>query len=324
MAHNLKLGIYQFSLRYQSQRNSLKIDEAFDQIVKNESNKKEKFQKIVKTYIQSFDGQFAKSEDKTKSIIPLEVDFNSGENIIHGSIKGGLTEIEREIYKGNDASKPIGKINKDDITTLPYYFLIWTPVDLDFGILMVQYYSSTSINSPFIHNLQSFFRKYSLTFRTFPYVPEKYKKEFIKGSHIKKIALINRKVQKDVRSKFNPLISEDEDFDIVLELRRLNKNPENFKETIKKAVEKTKKIFKADLNVIGMNNEDDYEMRIYYENENGKKSYAKLTNNFDILPTIDLPNELKIKGKDAPDMKKIDEHCKNILKGLKTEILKDE
>tara|TARA_R110002012_G_scaffold114079_1_gene260221 strand:- start:20268 stop:20546 length:279 start_codon:yes stop_codon:yes gene_type:complete len=90
MAHNLKLGIYQFNLRYQSKRKSLKIEEAFEHVIRNESDKKKKYEKIVKAYIKSFKGQFTKIQDKTKSIIPLDLHFHSGENIIYGSLKGGL------------------------------------------------------------------------------------------------------------------------------------------------------------------------------------------------------------------------------------------
>ena len=175
-----------------------------------------------------------------------------------------------------------------------------------------------------IDNLKLFFREQALTFRTFPFVPERYKKEFFKSSSIKKIALIKRRVPDNVRDKFSPIIAEDEDFEIVLELRRLNKNPENFRETINQTITMARNFFTANLSDLGIDNREDFEMRFYYEYDKGIITYAKLTTDFDILPSIDLPDDIKEKGKDSPDLENINRYCRQLLEGIKDELLKDE
>ena len=176
MPHNLKLTIHQIGLRYKSKRNFLPFQQAFEHIIKREMDKDSIYTEFVKLYIESFNGAFKDNIEKTKSIIPENVGHKSIKNIITGTIKGGITGIEQEVYEKSKPQEVIAKIDREKITSLPHFFLLWTPVDLDTGILIMQSYSSGSVYSPFIENLQLFFRDYELTFTSHPFVPEKFKK----------------------------------------------------------------------------------------------------------------------------------------------------
>lgn len=325
MAHNLKLSIYKFSLSEANKSKFLKLQDVFKKIDSKSTTKKEAYNQFVKFYIESFNGEFKTNSEKTKSIFPEELEIENPRNLISGFFKGGLSDIERDIFEKKNTKKPKGKINKEDITSLPYYFMMWTPVDLDQGIIMIQYYSSSSISGAVTEDLRSFFKDFNLSLRIFPYVPNEYKEKFFKKSTIKKISFLKRSVPKNVRSKFDPLISEEENFEIALELRSLNKSPKSFKETVKALINSGKKLINADLSDLGMDDEQvKDEMRIYYETSEGKKSYAKLSNNFDILPTIDLPDIIKAKNSDKPDRDKISKHCRALMNKLKNELNIDE
>lgn len=318
MAHDLKLGLYKVGIRNYKKRIFLSFKEVFDKI-STKPEKHHKYEDFAKAYLQSFNGEF-KSSDDSKSLALSKWGIKKEKDIIFGTVIGGLTDIEREIYIKNNSSKAKGMLGKDEIAALPYFFMLWIPPDSSIGILLFQYYSSSSLFGAFNDNLKEFFKKnFNLTFHTFPFVPEEYQTTFLKESIIKKIAILKKKVEKSARKKFSPLIAEEDEFSIRLEISNLNKDPGVFTKTIKRLAEKTKDLFKADLSDIGIhNNKDDFEMRIYYQNTvNGKKAYATLGSNMEILPTIDIENSYKEKGRDYADYEKIIEYCFNLLQDLK-------
>src|SRR5690606_8180322 len=101
------------------------------------------------------------------------------------------------------------------------------------GILLFQYYSSSSLFGAFYNNLKDFFsKKYGLTFRAYPFVPEKFQEEFLKKSEIKRIAFIKKRIDESARKKFSPLIAEEDEISIRLEISNLNKDPGKFRTTL--------------------------------------------------------------------------------------------
>lgn len=315
MAHDLKLGLYKVGIKYPKNKNFLPFKEVFDKVI-IDGDKVSKYRTFLESYSESFEGAF-KSTDNMKSVAFLKWDSIPDKDIICGLIIGGLSNIERPIYKHTDINKIVGTLNKENIAALPFFFTIWLPSDSSTGLLIFQYYSSTTVFGEFNKNLKDFFSvKYGLTFNTFPFVPEKMQEAFFKSSVINKIALINKKVDKSARNKFGPLLSEEEEFAVRLEIFNLKKNPSAFKKKVMEILNATKKFFKADLEEIGMF-DDNFDMRIYYENANGKRTYATLQKDFQILPTIDVEADCKANGKDYVDYDKIKKYCLNLLQDLK-------
>jgi hypothetical protein len=118
------------------------------------------------------------------------------------------------------------------------------------------------------------------------------------------------------------LIIEEDSYEVVIEFRKIKQNPEKIIERIKDSVLNNKKIIGADLSDFGINDNSDLNLKVFYENEDGKKSHSSMKNDFEILPTIDLPDSLKEKLKDSPDLVRTKEHCFELLKTVKEEILK--
>lgn len=316
MAHDLKLGLYKISIRQSNKRARLPFKELFNKVMVD-VDKASKYKAFLESYSESFEGAF-KSPDAMKSVALLKWDSIPEKDIICGSIIGGLSNIERHIYKHTNIKKIVGTLNRDNIAVLPFFFMVWMPPDSTIGILLFQYYSSSSVFGAFNSNFRDFFSvKFGLTFRTFPFVPEKMQEEFFKKSVISKIALIKKKVDKSARGKFGPLLSEEEDFSVRLEISNLSEKPSEFKRKVREITEAAKGFFfKANLEEIGFS-DNQFDMRIYYENSNGKRTYATLEKNFEILPTIDVDADCKEMGKDSVDYDKIKKYCFNLLQDLK-------
>ncbi|SFD00727.1 hypothetical protein SAMN05421780_11912 [Flexibacter flexilis DSM 6793] len=321
MSHDLKLALYRFSVKGSGKRDLLKFEAVIDTVISDVSitDKNEKYKKFIESYINSFNGEFSTNKDNTKSLSPNDnsITFIASENVIHGMIRGGLSNIAQDIYNKKNSKTVKNQINKDDIAALDYYFLLWTPFHRDLGILMVQYYSSATMTSVLLDNLSLFFRKLNLTLVTYPFVPEEDKKRFIERSLIKRIAFSKKVQTSDARRQFEPLLSEEDEFEIVVELRKINKNSNEFIGKIQNLLKSGKKLFNG--NFLAEERLENFEMKIYYEDEQGRKAHAKLTDTFDILPTIDLPVSLKRKDSDSPDINLIKEFCLKLLNKIKNE-----
>jgi hypothetical protein len=318
---NLKLAIYTIDVRHKHKSDKLNFEEAFKKISTIVKTKEEYYQDFIKRYIKSFDGKFSKVDDTSKSITTDDISFLGTENIIYGMIRGGLTNVELDIFESDNITTPVGKLNKNQIAAQPYFFLLYTPYDKSHGVLMIQYYSVASVTTSFKNNLQSFFREHEITLTMYPFVPEKKKKEFLKTSVINKISLSKTVSEKTARSKFNPLILEEDQYEIVIEFRKIKQDPASFVTRITDSLSKNKSLFSADLSDLGIEGDDDYLLKVFYENEEGKQSHSNIKKGFDIFPTIDLPNELKESGKDSPDLEKMKDYSVKLLTEIKDEIL---
>lgn len=319
---NLKLAIYTIDVKHKHKKDKINFENAYKTISVKKLSKEEYYKDFITKYIQSFDGKFTSSDENSKSITTDNLKFIVGENIIYGMIKGGPTNVEIDIFEAKNNGTPVGKINRNQIAAQPYFFLLYTPYDKSYGVLMIQYYSIASVTTSFKNNLYDFFRKHELTLSMYPFVTENQKKAFLKKSVINKISLSKVVQDKAVRSKFNPLIMEEDSYEVVIEFRKIKQNPEKIIERIKNSVLKNEKIIGADLSDFGIIDNGDLNLKVFYENEDGKKSHSSLKKDFDILPTIDLPESLKEKPKDSPDLEKTKEHCLELLKTVKVEIFK--
>lgn len=318
---NLKLAIYTIDVRHKHKSDKLNFEEAFKKISTTIKTKEDYYKDFITRYIKSFDGKFSKVDDTSKSITTDDISFIGTENIIYGMIRGGLTNVELDIFESDNITTPVGKLNKNQVAAQPYFFMLYTPYDKSHGVLMIQYYSVASVTTSFKNNLQSFFKEHEITLTMYPFVPENKKKEFLKTSVINKISLSKMVTEKSARSKFNPLILEEDQYEIVIEFRKIRQDPTSFVNRVMDTINSKRNLFSANLKDLGIEGEDDYLLKVFYENEEGKQSHSNIKKGFDIFPTIDLPNDLKESGKDSPDLDKMKDYTIKLLTEIKSEIL---
>jgi hypothetical protein len=130
---NLKLEIYRISLKKRGGSSKAEallnysefFNDAFVEIEKEES-----YREFIKCYIESFKNEFILNRDKTKGLSAGK-DHNfvprSVLNIIDGDVIGGNTGIQKNIFSQENANETKGAIDKEDVSTLPYFLKIWTP-----------------------------------------------------------------------------------------------------------------------------------------------------------------------------------------------------
>ena len=68
-----------------------------------------------------------------------------------------------------------------------------------------------------------------------------------------------------------------------------------------------------------MEEPDDYETKLYYEDEDGRKAHAKIEDKFEIRPTIVLPIEIANENK-TPNLELIVKFTDKLLEKVKGEI----
>lgn len=319
MAHNLKLNIWSiaFEEKIESEYEEIDIKTLFTRFYINSQKeitpeKKDYFQTFVTNYIESFNDQFINDRDETKAFTYDDIKFDSKKNIIYGKIKGGLTGIEQDVYTRSSKEPTEKKILKDEVSTLPYHFFIWLPYDSNRAYLMTQSYTSISINQVFLEHFATLFISKKIRVTKTPSVSKKRLEEFYNNAYVYKISLYKRKLPRDARKKFNEVFLEEENINMSL-------NFTGFKFKAKEFLKKWTKI-KTNLKDLAIQNEDDYDLTVYYENEEQKKASANLANPKLILPSIFIPDDVKEKGSDNPDFERIIAFCEVELEEIKKDI----
>jgi hypothetical protein len=99
-----------------------------------------------------------------------------------GILDGGHFGRKRNLGKINNALK--GKeINKNNIVGDFYYFLLFTPLNHNVGILMVQVYSQDKISDVFCEYLEDYFSEHKIfKCECKPYIPDSLKDKYLKGA----------------------------------------------------------------------------------------------------------------------------------------------
>lgn len=320
MAYNLKLDVFRISLKKKGGSNSdLKNFSEFFKDAYYEKDKVTAYKEFIKGYISSFNKQFELNKDKTKGIsVPKTHEFSprSEMNIIDGAVIGGQTGIPQDLFKQNNAVSPTGNVAFDDVTTLPYYIKLWTPLDHNTGILMVQSYSNLTVTDLVKTHLSKFFNNFSYSLIITSFVPKSVVEHFKKESNVYKVAFVKESLRKDKRKLLNPLFTEFDNLNIRIEVSGFKKTVTDFwKELMQDG-----KILKANLEDFDIKENEDFKTIAYYKDTDGHCSNTSIDKDFEIKPTIFLDNNLKKNKSEYFDFNKIKKHTDSILEEIKKEI----
>jgi len=320
MAYNLKLDIFRISLKKKGGSNDELLDfrEFFNQAY-TEKDKDTAYKEFVKDYIKSFNEKFTLNKDQTKAISAKSAhDFTSRsiKNVIDGQVLGGQTGIPQELFKQSDALAPTGNVEVDEVTTLPYYIKLWTPIDHNTGVLMVQSYSNLTVTDLIKIHLSHLFHDFSFSLIFTPYVPESVKEHFKSESSVYKIAFVKESLRKDKRKLLNPLFTEFDNLTLRIEVSGFKTDVKNFWDELTKS----NKIIHSNLEDFDIKENDDFQTIAYYRDADGHQSHTSIKKDFDINPTIFLDDSLKMIGSEFFDFEKIKKHTDGILEEIKKEI----
>jgi hypothetical protein len=320
MGYNLRLSVFRITLKIKggSNKDVYNFSEFFEKAY-NKTDKEEAYNEFIKDYITSFQSKFKLNSDRTKGIAANKLHkfiSRSEKNIIDGEVIGGQTGIPQELFKQGDASSITGNVETDDVTTLPYYIKLWTPVDHSSGVLMVQSYSNLSVTDLIRVHLTQLFNKYNFSLIITQYVPDAVKEHFKEDSNVYKVAFVKDSLSKGKRRLINPLFTEFESLRIRIEVSGFKKKVTEFWEEFLGE----DKILNTNLEDFDIKENDDFKTLAYYKDSHGHQSNTSIDKQFEIKPTIFLDQKIKKKGSEYFDFKKLKEHTDAILEDIKREI----
>ncbi len=318
MASNLKLEIFRISLKKRGGKNTdLKnFKELFELL---DIDKKESYRKFVEDFINHFESQFKMNADGNKGISTSSSSRftpNSAKNIINGEVYGGPSDIDSPIYDKGNANNSIATVNEGNIISPSYFFKLWTPYDHTTGVLMVQSYPNGTITALLKTQLSNFIKQYGYSLIMTPYIPndvlEKYKSE----SEIVKVTYVKEKLTQGKRKLLNPIFTDFENLKVKITVSGFNTPVQDFAERFFGA----DKTIGSNLEDFDIKEEDDYAVVTTYKDKLGHKATTRIKRNFDLKPTVFLPNEIKEDGKNRYDFDRIVVHTNDVLVNIQKEI----
>lgn len=326
MAHQIKTDIFTLYLNKKRSKEEAPFNNfiQFDSI----SNKptQTNFLDFFKYYIESFNGNFA-IQTNTGNALGLDsskVHFNQSENIIYGTIQGGKSGVGSYTYKNKKLNSTPFVISPEDISSKPFFFLLWIPDDSNVGIAIIQGFSSDSVTNLFCSHLKYFFSKNTkqLNFLVKKFVPSKIIEYYRKNAIIKEISISKRKLSGDKASKlagvkYNP----SNELDLKLVIKGIDKTVGLREKAFDSFLSRSTKIIEIDyLNGVEQMWGSHPEIAINFELDN--QSYtAKSIHDFDISPSIYLKDgEVETDLMKHPTYKSIRDYCFKLLTDLKKEI----
>lgn len=320
MAYNLKLSIFRVSLKTKGgSKNNLKNFSEFYQEIYKGASKKENYKSFIAEYVSSFNSKFKLNGDKTKGISVNDISklqLRSKKNIVDGEIIGGLTGIPQTLFKQSNSLDTSGFVDSDDVKVLPYYFKLWTPLDHNTGVLMIQSYSNLSIDTLLKTHLSQIFGKHKFGLVISNHIPNKVKDHYKDQSNVYKVAFVKESLTKNKRKILNPIFTEFNDLKIRIEVSGFKKKVNDFWDEFLSE----EQIISSNLEDFDIKENDTFKTIAYYEDEDGHKSNTTIQKEFDISPTIFLDPKLKKTGSELFDVKKIRDHTDGMLKNIQKEM----
>ncbi|SHG34929.1 hypothetical protein [Flavobacterium defluvii] len=216
MARNPKIEFFKIKLNSTKSDSTITFREIYTELynIKNPKNTvlhpPEK--KLMKTFLEhlfnNISGKFKVDNTKKKAFYVKKnanekntnVKFGTDNSIIHGLIKGGPYDTGKE---EGDLNNPLGenkKLKKASILLDDFYFLLYTPMDKEVGILILQNYTSDQIADIFKPFVKGLFRVEKTSYNAYlqEFMPAKMQKEFKENSAIKKFVFSNKYLISDL------------------------------------------------------------------------------------------------------------------------------
>lgn len=318
MGYTLKLSVYTVPLRKKRQQDLTTfgdfLREQFSDQTGVTTPRPSLFSNFKNALLDSFSDEFQINNERTKGIALKEINSIDTLSMVDGFIIGGLTGVEQDIYDSSNSSTAEDVIRQSKVTALPYYFKLWMPFDSPLGVLMIQGYTEIGVSSLFLNQLKSFFGIYDYMFINERFVPEEYKRRFKRGSQVQQLTLLKNELNQEARRSLSSMFVNSEGLKIEVKISGFKISIGEFLENVE-----TQNILNADLSDLGITS-DNSDIIATYKDEAGLQSQARLSKNFDILPTIILDNTLKENGKEYPNYERIRQHTNTILNEIKREL----
>jgi len=321
--HTLKLNSYSIILRKYNEKGknkaSVKFSDFFDSFRIDKDKKVSQntlFNRFYKFYIESFNSEFVKDKDEAKAYSPGDnLERNPANFLIDGIFEGGITGIEQNL-QDQKRKRLKSKISKDDVASLPFYFLFWFPSDVNYGIIMIQSYGSSTINSLVKDHLKKVFKTKRFTFDEQMCISNKDREDFLEHSIVQELSYLSTYESKDTGGEFSAHVGNAKTIQVEVRIKNINQNTNKYFKGLKNLKNGINDFVK--LKVKGANKTYESEPKAYYKGDK-TRSHAVVSDYKNFIPSLVLDDSIKESGKQTPDLVSIRTYCKNYLKTLQSE-----
>jgi hypothetical protein len=282
---------------------------------------------ILKKLFKELDSKQYHRNEKTKKALTSRnghgeykmIEIDPDRNVIYGKIEGGPFGIEKIKSDINDREIR-DPVKKNNVITVEFFFLLYTPLRSNTAILMVQSYSSESITNLLVNLIRNLFQSKQRKFKRAKgerYVPECIKQDFREKAAIKKLKFSTDYVIGYLTEDGNDVETRQEEFVISIEAESKN---EIEKDNLQKLLE----LFRNGILQIGRNPKElkDFTKPSKGTLKNMETNHSSpfvIGTNFDIKPAIYLGE--KISTNDGiPDWKELEKYCFALLPEIVKEV----
>jgi hypothetical protein len=289
---------------------------------------------VFKTYFQNFLNELGKDEfrkdTKAKKVLGAYKSGNGNmnysispriqENIIEGIIDGGKYGILREYANINDKENK-QKLDETNAVLDKFYILLNTPLNSQYGFLLIQSYTEETIQEAFKDFIKPFFSYADLFFNMViePFVPEKFVDKFEKEARIRLFSYSTILGIGDETLRNNDVKIGEDTFEVTIQIKPKSKV---------KADQNTINTLLSKLGVKKFENKplNDLKKQVYIESgaKNRKAHFDVEKEIKNIKPTIFLEDEgIEIDDKTSmPNFEQIKDFCSTLLDDVKAEFKK--
>lgn len=321
--HTLKLNSYSIILRRYNEKREKKSEVTFSEFFESFRESTDKrvtqntlFNRFYKFYLESFNSEFVKDKDEAKAYsLGDNIEKNPANFIIDGIFEGGITGIEQNL-QDQKRKKVKSKITKDDVSSLPFYFLFWFPSDVNYGIIMIQSYGSSTINSLVKEHLKQVFKRKGFIFDEQMCISDRDREEFLEHSIVHELSFLSTFESKNTGGEFSAYLGKAESFQIEVRIKNLHENTNKYFNGLKNIRKGLTDFIK--LTVEGAKKIKESDPKAFYKGDNSR-SHAVIKDHKNFIPSLVLDDSLKENGKQTPNLESIRKYCKNYLKILQVE-----
>jgi hypothetical protein len=259
-------------------------------------------------------------EDETQ--IATQIEISSDQMFIDGFFIGGRFNAERILGKINDTSEK-SKINRDNVVSDTFYFLLYTPLDHLEGVFIIQGYSESKISDIVKRHLKeyfSYYREWSSSVE--PFLPLKYRQAFMKEAKFQKVVFSS---SWDISDHDYEEITQRKQHKVQVRIEIID---QNVNKPEKGSIRNIVRWFGGSL--FKMKNEqvkslEEFEYKDAKMESRGQSVSIDLDNDEEedddkIKPTIRLTGEEYLNPNYSPNFPKIQEFCRNLLVEIVEEI----
>lgn len=330
MAHNPILNAYRLRLKPTKDGDKIKFSDLMARL-SNADEKDDGAQLFMDFFGKFLDklraDEFVQNPKKQKAFTGYNLTQAEGrdanimpdweKHVIEGVVDGGRYGQARSIAK-LEKKKEKSPVDISQIITDQYYFYLYTPLDSDLAVLILQSYTEDSIADVFLPFVMSTMKVEKFTFlpESESVMPNSVVEKYKENSKIKSYKYTRRVPSNTL---YGEHVEDDHDeITIKIEITSKNGKPISSKEF-------WRKIFGNTTYGLGSKNRTklssfDEEKAVLQGTENNRQATWDIKKNFDLMPTQYLEGIIDIDNKGIPNFGQLKSYCEELLEEMKPEI----